>query len=276
MSWYEKKILYLACYNGEEKGPSAGFAEFRKQRDEMILRLQLKGMPKEIQEEIQEEMKVWVLTEQKDINAGTIFFRQGKEKAEKSFVIKGDKLLVGKEEVREEEFTGIRLPLDGKQGIAGYLRRKEPEGRRPDEETLLHQSELPVQVQEEQRTYAAYAVSADKWGELQRHYPVIHPFGDDRIFVRIELKDFVIFHSSCQKLVNNSFLLHGFYNYRHLILGPDRELGGDGESCFYLGVPGTYFEREKMVAVMFGFEGFECEGSVEIGKLGYYMRRVEL
>ena len=45
---------------------------------------------------------------------------------------------------------------------------------------------------------------------------------------------------------------------------------------FHLGVPGSFYEREKMVAVMFGFEGFECNGPVEIGKFGYYMRRVEL
>lgn len=115
-----------------------------------------------------------------------------------------------------------------------------------------------------------------KWDQLMYEYPQIHPFGDDRVFISIEPKDFIVLRASCQKLVNNSFLLHGFYNYRYLILGPDKELGdGEGE-CFYLGVPGTYFEREKMVAVMFGFEGFECAGAVEIGKFGFYMRRVEL
>ena len=116
----------------------------------------------------------------------------------------------------------------------------------------------------------------DKWQQLQRCYKRVHPFGDERVFVSIEPKDFIILHSSCQKLVNNSFLLHGYYNYRHLILGPDRELGSRYKTCYYLGVPGAYFEREKMVAVMFGFEGFECSGAVEIGKFGYYMRRVEL
>ena len=80
----------------------------------------------------------------------------------------------------------------------------------------------------------------------------------------------------CQILINNSFLLHGFYNYRHLILGKDCRIGGGGDMCFYLGVPGVFFEREKMVAVMFGFEGFECAGPVEIGKFGYYLRSVEL
>lgn len=116
----------------------------------------------------------------------------------------------------------------------------------------------------------------DKWEMLQSQYKRMHPFGDDREFVSIELKDFVVLGQRCQKLINNSFLLHGFYNYRHLILGKDCRIGGCGDMCFYLGVPGVFFEREKMVAVMFGFEGFECAGPVEIGKFGYYLRSVEL
>lgn len=118
--------------------------------------------------------------------------------------------------------------------------------------------------------------SADKWEKLRQSYKTVHPFGDERTFITMELRDFHILKPSCQKFANNSFLLHGFYNYRHLILGPDRELGGNDGFCFYLGVPGAYFEREKMVAVMFGFEGFECSGAVESGKFGYYMRRVEI
>lgn len=43
----------------------------------------------------------------------------------------------------------------------------------------------------------------------------------------------------------NSFLLHGFYNYKHLIA--TKEL---------LGVPGNYYDKEKQVAAMFGFHGF--------------------
>jgi len=118
--------------------------------------------------------------------------------------------------------------------------------------------------------------SGDKWEQLQRCYKKVHPFGDERVFISVEPKDFIILQAPYQKLVNNSFLLHGFYNYKHMILGPDKEIGNGDESCFYLGVPGTYFEREKMVAIMFGFQGFECDGAVEIGKFGYYMRKVEL
>ncbi len=108
-----------------------------------------------------------------------------------------------------------------------------------------------------------------KWEQLLATYEKIHPYGDNRVYVKLEPKDFVILPSGYQHLVNNSFLLHGFYNYRYLILGKEKD--------FYLGVPGVFYEREKMVALMFGFEAFECEGgNAQEGKFGYYLRKVEL
>lgn len=131
----------------------------------------------------------------------------------------------------------------------------------------------PKQEQVERQEWVE-GYAEDKWQQLCKIYPKVHPFGDKREFITIEPKDFIILQSSYQKLVNNSFLLHGFYNYRHIILGICSELSN--EEGYYLGVPGSFYEREKMVAVMFGFEGFECSGPVEVGKFGYYMRRVEL
>ncbi len=112
-------------------------------------------------------------------------------------------------------------------------------------------------------------VKEDKWEQILSAYEQIHPYGDERIYVKIEPKDFIILQSGYQHLVNNSFLLHGFYNYRYIILGK--------EDDYYLGVPGVFYKREKMVALMFGFEAFECEdGIAEEGKFGYYLRKVEL
>lgn len=109
----------------------------------------------------------------------------------------------------------------------------------------------------------------DKWEQILDTYDQIHPYGDERVYVKLEPKDFLILSSKYQHLVNNSFLLHGFYNYRHVILGKEGE--------YYLGVPGVFYEREKMVALMFGFEAFECEsGDPKAGTFGYYLRKVEL
>lgn len=115
----------------------------------------------------------------------------------------------------------------------------------------------------------AYNLKEDKWEQILDSYEKIHPYGDERVYVKLEPKDFIILQSKYQHLVNNSFLLHGFYNYRYIILGKEND--------YYLGVPGVFYEREKMVALMFGFEAFECPGGVaKAGEFGYYLRKVEL
>lgn len=112
-------------------------------------------------------------------------------------------------------------------------------------------------------------VKEDKWEQILSAYEQIHPYGDERVYVKLEPRDFIILQSKYQHLVNNSFLLHGFYNYRYVILGKEDE--------YYLGVPGVFYEREKMVALMFGFEAFECPGgSAKAGEFGYYLRKVEI
>ena len=116
--------------------------------------------------------------------------------------------------------------------------------------------------------------STDKWEQLCMMYPEIHPFRDSREYLSIAPKDFVVLCKEYQKLVHNSFLLHGYYNYRHLILGRIRQKDA---WQYYIGVPGNFYDREKMVAEMFGFEAFEGEKeSASPGDYGYYMKRVEI
>lgn len=124
-------------------------------------------------------------------------------------------------------------------------------------------------VTEELQRQEAYSLKEDKWEQILESYEKIHPYGDERVYVKLEPKDFIILQAKYQHLVNNSFLLHGFYNYRYVILGKEQD--------YYLGVPGVFYEREKMVAVMFGFEAFECPGgTAKAGEFGYYLRKVEL
>lgn len=132
--------------------------------------------------------------------------------------------------------------------------------------TTMEQPQKPLMAD----TLAIEGLKEDKWEQILDTYDNIHPYGDERIYVKLEPKNFIILSGKYQHLVNNSFLLHGFYNYRHVILGKEGE-------AYYLGVPGVFYEREKMVAVMFGFEAFECEsGESKAGEFGYYLRKVEL
>lgn len=124
------------------------------------------------------------------------------------------------------------------------------------------------------RKMQAGQISPNKWEQLNRIYPKIQPFGDVREYLSIAPCDFVILSEHYQEMVQNSFLLHGYYNYGHLILTKIKEGIDDN---YYLGVPGVYYEREKQAALLFGFEGFEGDGdAVQDGSFGYYMKRVEI
>lgn len=76
-------------------------------------------------------------------------------------------------------------------------------------------------------------------------------------------------------IANNSFLLHGYYNYNHLLLVEE-----DGH--YRLGVPGIYDPKEARAAGLFGFPEFtdsynqyltfmenECN---DYGRFGYWCR----
>lgn len=75
---------------------------------------------------------------------------------------------------------------------------------------------------------------------------------------------------------NNSFLLHGYYNYRHLILARLSDSGG--KTRYLLGVPGHYFSNEKYMASMFGFPHFVLAKKQpdEGGRFGYWYTDIRL
>ncbi len=123
----------------------------------------------------------------------------------------------------------------------------------------------------EKNTMALYP---SKWQQLCAIYPVVHPFQDGRAYLSIEPRDFVVLQERYQPMVQNSFLLHGFYHYRHLLLGRMKQ----GKSIqYYLGVPGVFYEKEKAAALFYGFESFEgAETPSKEGSFGYYMKRVQI
>lgn len=160
----------------------------------------------------------------------------------------------------------------------GEEEQPEPQQAIPlaEEEAQSHEPEQAAEAPflRSQRKMQAGQISPNKWEQLNRIYPKIQPFGDVREYLSIAPCDFVILSEHYQEMVQNSFLLHGYYNYGHLILTKIKEGIDDN---YYLGVPGVYYEREKQAALLFGFEGFEGDGdAVQDGSFGYYMKRVEI
>ncbi len=152
----------------------------------------------------------------------------------------------------------------------------------PDEKMICEQTEDTIvmhaaeEIVSQKRGGASETASMgeDKWSHLCNIYPRITPFSDDREYLQIGPGDFVLLSSKCYTLINNSFMLHGYYHYGQLVLC---RVEKRGKTMYYLGTPGIYLEREKQVAIMYGFESFECasEPAAE-GDFGYYMLQVEL
>ena len=165
-------------------------------------------------------------------------------------------------EIVAQETGGQGTELQKQENVVQRTGTKKVQGGDRRTAGAIHREALPAAFKE------------DKWEQLWMIYPHVHPFSDEREFLSVSPSDFVLLSRQSYKLVNNSFLQHGYYSFRHLILmrGEKR-----GQTRFYIGVPGNLYERDRKSAVMFGFESFECanEPAAE-GDFGYYLIPVEL
>lgn len=309
MYFYHKRVVYLSLHQENRQSSGWGFVRLTEKDGEYCFKLQAK-----IPEDCQGKYPVYLLIGKEKVLVSELMVQAGAMQGEFRLKVLEDVIYIGGNSYALSRLWGIEILLSENTWIRGIYQeepyakaekgvsaaelpegqeaerqrqeqvrqepirqepagqRQEPVGQNPEPEKAGDPEQELLQKSREARPLS----QGGKWEKLKEEYPQAHPFGDDRCFISLEPGDLVILPASFQKLLNNSFLLHGFYNYRHLILGPDRELSEEGEENFYIGVPGTYFEREKMVAVMFGFEGFEGKGPVEIGSFGYYMRKVNL
>lgn len=113
----------------------------------------------------------------------------------------------------------------------------------------------------------------NKWEQLSSGRKRVNLMGKESEYIQITPKDMIALSNPYHSLVNNAFLLHGYYNYNHLILGPAK----GSKSTYFIGVPGNFYKQEVNAARMFGFEYFENGGDkVEVGDFGYYMKKVKL
>ncbi|RKJ52002.1 hypothetical protein D7Y05_02940 [bacterium 1XD42-54] len=110
-------------------------------------------------------------------------------------------------------------------------------------------------------------VRLDAMSELFQIRSHVQPFTDTELTdcVMILPCDITRLQQEKWQVGRSSFLQHGFYQYRHLLLG----IMEDGE--YVLGVPGIQNSQEQYMARMFGFEHFKPSKRLECGKLfGYW------
>lgn len=140
--------------------------------------------------------------------------------------------------------------------------------------------ELPEQAGTEEQALAESEMAEtltnqDSWQMILDTYPKLPLFADSQFLecVKIVPQDIGKLAISNWRLGVNSFVSHGYYHYRYLMLGRVRFEQGE---CVVIGVPGVFTNKEKYLANMFGFDTFipVKKTSVLTGNFGYWVSEV--
>ena len=245
---YRKQISYLELQENGQRIRSAGYARLESLDKEEILTVQLNG-----QEIVSGKgILLYLQWESGEQQLCEMTIDQGKASWEKRIPL----------EKEEEQILGIRIPMErncaivGKFGGTGDTKKKsvsKPENVMKSEEPkqiekkaeVTAEAAMPMETgkRQAQTVKETGAVTEDilhmkdtKWEQLSSIYPHIHPFRDAREFLSVGPEDFVVLRERCYQMTHNSFLLHGYYNYRHLLLLRQEAAG---QAKYYIGVPGN-------------------------------------
>ena len=265
---FERHIKYLDYLEEGERVKGAGFVKLQTRNGRCDLQIQVSGM--HATDSFTRE--VFLVTAEEEVLLGEIALNGGKG-ALCLYELEGSNLAGAG--VPYESLLGIRIPIAAGREIRGVIRESMPEELQLEDtqsdEMQLKEESCPA-PDKTMPDFASAGLAENKWLQLWKIYPHITPFKDEREYLTIGPEDFVILPAKYYRMANNSFLLHGYYNYRHLILFPKQ----DGDREYWLGVPGIYHEREKMAARMYGFEKFEgTKREYRVGDMGYYLITVE-
>lgn len=166
------------------------------------------------------------------------------------------------------------------------LNASEPRRRKPQEEqqpVIYQYREEPLIIGDPEALAKLDAEDAEEnkvpiWDFLSKTYPKIQAFDSEhgcQVLV-IKPQDIGLLPREIWIYGNNSFLLHGYYNYRYLILA--RLENPRGTPRYLLGVPGHYYSNEKYMASMFGFPHFVLskKQTTQNGRFGYWYTDIRL
>lgn len=294
---YDRRIKYLDYLENGERVRGCGFARLELRDSHLIMELNVRGL--RCAEGL--ACDVVLCSRVQEAAVGKITFYSGEGKFRHECHVENE---IGKTGIAYQELSEIRIRVGEGRLVSCAFRENERESaelssaeqrkavetavqcadKECGEAEAVQQRENPQEVKRlepesrQERNLpepaAVMTLQEDKWRQLCTVYPHVNPFGDEREYLSVGPADFVLFSADSYRAANNSFLLHGFYNYGHLIL---TRVERKGEILYYLGVPGNYFEREKQVAVMFGFESFECaQEPAQASDFGYYMMKVQM
>lgn len=127
------------------------------------------------------------------------------------------------------------------------FRNTNPQGTMPQNTKLQQTTPQNAKPQEEMPAFEKVFINRD----------FIDAFEDDYFYDCVEVTPELLKQLPIEDdaVVNNSFLVHGYYNFKHILFGKVCE--NDNNTRYFIGVPGMYCNRERFMASMFGFCNFK-------------------
>ena len=148
------------------------------------------------------------------------------------------------------------------------------DSKKQDSKPELHATQTALAAEEQ--PYLNAGAWEKQWQCFTAVHPAFHPFDEDEgvYGVKMNLRDFKILPKQYRYLANNSFLLHGYFNYKYILFG---YMDGK-EKHWFIGIPGNFQNQEQILAGAFGFPEFRTKQLTrqKTGEFGYWYRFLEL
>lgn len=182
------------------------------------------------------------------------------------------------EKISEETFqkeVSEKISQELQDAVSQKERAKETDEEIPQKETEgKSENENEIRSAETENKCQGCEPGTDtRWNRATARYIHFQPVQDEKIedAIRIQPSDLKILWQKGLRQGSNSFLMHGYYQHQHLMIGKGKEGG------YILGIPGFY--GEKNMAEMFGFPEFrraKAEHTSEIKEqtFGYWCKNL--
>lgn len=208
-----------------------------------------------------------------------IFLPGGKEIRGEADAVTEEKQNVEETDVRmqipdiDKEGKMKQKPESEERRIKKSEESKETKQKSKSEECQMKKSESKVVPGDEERSQEMQNKSRVETKESRKETEI----PENQVLYIQDLTQLLSMGEKQRELYYNSFLLHGYYQYRHVV-------AGDG----FIGVPGNFSQREAIAAKMMGFPLFieaenlqHCEIGEEsraempqMGAYGYFLCKV--
>ncbi len=175
------------------------------------------------------------------------------------------------EKSMEENINKLKLESNITENINKLQSKFDIEGNINNQNNIYREEKI-----DEDKVILKYVEPEVALKNILETYPKLPAFDNNELFncVRIRLNDIGLLSMENWKLGTNSFLVHGYYTYKYLMLG--KVTFGDGKHATVLGIPGVFSSKEKYLANLFGFNQFVPVKKIVVktGAFGYWITNI--